>query len=192
METKGWIAAAAVAVAALALPVGAQEGAGERAAIPRVVGPGEPIPAGPADALLVRVLEARYARAAMLAMTLQHFLDSRREEKVAAVQDSETVLIQARPDRVRFLEALVAAADRPGPNHEVTDVVELRHGRAAELAVMLGVLGKAGKDGHREDFVRARPDPSNRHVVIVGPAARVTQARDILAKLDKPAAAEGK
>ncbi len=191
MNKRGWIAAAVVAAAA-ALPVGAQEGAGGGAAIPRVVGPEEPIPAGPADAAIVRVVAARYATAAMLSQTLNVFLDPQHGERSTAVHGSEMLLIHAVPGRVRFLEALVAAADRPGPSHETTEVVELKSGKASELASLLGLLGRAGKDGAREDFVRASPDPSNRHVVIVGPASRVAQARDILAKLDKPVAGEGK
>ncbi len=136
----------------------------------------------PAGALVTRTIELKYVEARLVYNAVSALVRKRSAEWIRNV-DRSSIIVTVAPDRLALLEQVIARLDRPGPETEVAEVAVLKHGNAMNLSAMItGLAPKAGR------WVRARPNPSNTSIALVGQSRYVAQARALLASLDVPGA----
>ena len=132
-----------------------------------------------------RVVHTRYADPHQVAGVLRGYLQgqARAGEWVHAIRGtSDAVVLSVRPELLGTLEAVITDLDRPAASGETAEVVRVAHGRAREIAVMLARLCTV----EREVPLRAEAGPDGASIALVGHAARIAQAKALLAGLDVP------
>jgi len=143
------------------------------------------------DRIVTQVYPLQYESAAQLTAALRPLISP--NNAVAALANSNTLVITDYADNVRRLNAIIAAVDQPGAND--TALIRLNHVSAVDVAQSLGRLmsdgaAAAGQPGSARLLIV--PDVrSNSLLVRSDNPARIQTLRGLVAGLDVAGAAGG-
>jgi general secretion pathway protein D len=141
------------------------------------------------DQLVTQVFRLNYESAANLVQVLRPLIAP--NNTINAYPGNNTLVITDYAENVRRIARIIAAIDTPAGSD--IDVVQLKHAIASDLAALLARLletSAPGGDASQRVSVLAEPT-SNSLLIRSSSNARANLVRDLIAKLDQPAAAAG-
>ena len=170
-----------------------------------VVGEKERLPPG---GMVMKVFRLEHVSAAQVKKTLDTKMGGAKSGRVAAVEETNHVIITDTAESIRRVEKLLAEIDRPGLAR-VTEVVPLKTAGAEELAAQLS-RAVYESESRGEQLKRRLPavpgsrepapqgtgvvaSPHSNSLILVGPPNRIAALKKIIAKMDvEPPAGRGR
>ncbi len=141
------------------------------------------------DQLVTQVFRLNYESAANLVQVLRPLIAP--NNTINAYPGNNTLVVTDYAENVKRIARIIAAIDTPAGSG--IDVVQLNHAIATDVAALLVKLletSAPGGDASQRVSVLAEPS-SNSLLIRSSSAARANLVRDLVAKLDQPAAAAG-
>ena len=165
----------------------------------QVIGAGD---ATPADGVVTKVLRVEHVSAGDLAKLLEPKVTGGRTGGIAAIDDTNHLVITDTGAIIRQIEKIVAEIDRPGLAR-ITEIVQLTHASAGELSEQLNAAvqqresraqrmasrlpraaSAAASTAEDRRVAVVVPVPHSNSLMLVGTARQIEDLKTIIAKLD--------
>ena len=139
------------------------------------------------DQLATQIFRLNYESSASMVAVLKPLISA--NNSISANPGNNTLVITDYADNLRRLRKIIAILDTP-PNAE-TDMVQIRHAVAGDIAAMVNRMLETEQSGDGPRVVLF-PDARTNSVIIRAPSAsRASLAKSLIAKLDQPTAQDG-
>ncbi len=139
----------------------------------------------PADAFVTRLIRLKYIQAERLISVLRPLVPPK--AYLAAVADSNTLIISDRAANARRLAAIVAGLDQ-GKSGNI-EIIPLEYADAGDLARVVQSIDTTG--GRKRSDLRVIADERTNSLIIAGRDFRLLQIKAIVKNLDTPVKDEG-
>jgi general secretion pathway protein D len=141
------------------------------------------------DQLVTQVFRLNYESAANLVQVLRPLIAP--NNTINAYPGNNTLVVTDYAENVKRIARIIAAIDTPAGSG--IDVVQLKHAIASDVgALLVRLLETSAPGGDASQRVSVLAEPSSNSLLIrSSSAARANLVRDLIAKLDQPAAAAG-
>ena len=145
--------------------------------------------AGRGDEVVTQIFRLNYESAANLVQVLRPLIAP--NNTINAYPGNNTLVITDYSENVRRIARIIAAIDTPAGSD--IDVIQLKHAIASDIAVLLvRLLETSAQGGDVSQRVSVLAEPSSNSLLIRSVSdARVKLVRELIAKLDQPAAVSG-
>jgi len=142
-------------------------------------------PSGSGGQLVTRVFKLNYENAANLVPVLRPMIAP--NNPINAYPGNNTLVITDYADNLQRIANVIASIDTPSAI--ATDLIEIKHAIATDVAAMVSRLLDQGTSSDATQRVTVVADPRTNSVLVrASSPARTKLARDLIAKLDNPSA----
>ncbi|VCU68678.1 Type II secretion system protein D precursor [Pigmentiphaga humi] len=148
---------------------------------------GSPVTSGGANSgqLITRVFKLNYESANNLVPVLRPMIAP--NNPINAYPGNNTLVITDYADNLQRIANVIANVDTPSAI--ATDLIEIKHGIASDIAILVTRLLDQGTSGDATQRITAVADPRTNSVLLrASSPARTKLARDLIARLDNPSA----